>query len=411
MDLVGRGILKGVFVLFLTLLFPYFLSNFYRPFLAVMAPDLSRDLGLDAAGLASLQAAFLLAFAAAQFPVALSLDRIGPRRIMILGLSAAVSGGVVFSASVQEWQALVAMALLGAGFSPVMMAGFYSIGRHYHVEKFAGLSALLFGLGTLGDPLSGAPLSLAVGMFGWRHTMFAMAAATALSLLIIIVILKDPPQIEVPQGKISPLARTRQIFAIRSLWPIVPLAFVSYAVVAAVRGLWIAPYLTQVHQFEPNAVGLSATAMGFALALGGIFYAPLNRLVGDAKVTVATGVAVTVAAWLALGLSGHLSGLLAIVLLFIVAFFGSSFPIVLAHSRAFLPPHLFGQGVTMINLLFFGGAGVCQWLSGRYVRAAETASLAPDLIYGRLFIAFSLMLAVALLIYLFTPNERRSPKV
>ena len=65
MDLVGRGILKGVFVLFLTLLFPYFLSNFYRPFLAVMAPDLSRDLGLDAAGLASLQAAFLLAFAAA----------------------------------------------------------------------------------------------------------------------------------------------------------------------------------------------------------------------------------------------------------------------------------------------------------------------------------------------------------
>ena len=65
----------------------------------------------------------------------------------------------------------------------------------------------------------------------------------------------------------------------------------------------------------------------------------------------------------------------------------------------------------MINLLFFGGAGVCQWLSGRYVRAAETASLAPDLIYGRLFIAFSLMLAVALLIYLFTPSERRSPKV
>lgn len=398
-------------MVFFTLLFPYFLSNFYRPFLAVMAPDLSRDLGLDAAGLASLQAAFLLAFAAAQFPVALSLDRFGPRRIMILGLSAAVTGGILFSASDQVWQALVAMALLGAGFSPVMMAGFYTIGRFYPVEKFASLSALLFGLGTLGDPLSGAPLSLAVAMFGWRQTMFAMAAATALSLLIIIVILKDPPRIEAPEGQVSPLMRTRQIFAIRALWLIMPLAFVSYAVVAAVRGLWIAPYLTQVHQFDPNAVGLSATAMGFALALGGIFYAPLHRLVGDAKVTVATGVAVTVAAWLALGLLGHLSGSLSLVLLFIVACFGASFPIVLAHSRAFLPPHLFGQGVTMINLLFFGGAGVGQWLSGRYVKASETVSVAPDVIYGRLFIAFSLILGVALFIYMFAPSERRSSEV
>ena len=225
------------------------------------------------------------------------------------------------------------------------------------------------------------------------------------------MLLKDPPRIEVQEEEVSPLARTRQIFAIRALWPIVPLAFVSYAVVAAVRGLWIAPYLTQVHEFHPNAVGLSATAMGFALALGGILYAPLHRLVGDAKVTVATGVSVTVAAWLALGLSGHLSGPLALVLLFVVACFGASFPIVLAHSRSFLPPHLFGQGVTMINLLFFGGAGVCQWLSGRYVRAAETASVAPEVIYERLFVAFSLMLAVALLIYLCTPRERRSTKV
>jgi predicted MFS family arabinose efflux permease len=343
--------------------------------------------------------------------VALSLDRFGPRRIMILGLSAAAAGGFLFSASDQAWQTLAAMALLGAGFSPVMMAGFYTIGRFYSVEKFAVLSALLFGLGTLGDPLSGAPLSTAVATFGWRQTMLAMAAATCVSLLIIIIILKDPPRIEAPGGHVSPLMRTRQIFAIRALWPIIPLAFVSYAVVVAVRGLWIAPYLTQVHQFDRNAVGLSATAMGFALALGGISYAPLNRLIGDAKVTVAAGVAVTVAAWLALGLLGHLSGPLSLVLFFIAACFGASFPIVLAHSRAFLPPHLSGQGVTMINLLFFGGAGIGQWLSGRYVKASETVSVAPDVVYGRLFIAFSLLLAVALVIYMFSPSERHSSMV
>lgn len=396
--------------MFVTLLFPYFLGNFYRPFLAVVAGDLSRDLGLDAAGLASLQATFLLAFAVTQVPVALSLDRFGPRRILILSLCGAVAGGVLLSVASQPWHALVAMALLGAGFSPVMMAGFYVIGRVYAPERFATLSSLLFGLGTLGDPVSGVPLTVAVGAFGWRPTIFGMAGVTALSLLLIVVVLRDPPRVTAPGGKISALAATRQIVAIRALWPIAPLMFVSYAVVAAVRGLWIAPYLAQVHHFGSYAVGLSATAMGLALALGGIFYAPINRYLGDAKVTVASGAAVTVLAWLALGLFGNRSDVFALILLLAVAGFGASFAILLAHARAFLPTHVLGQGVTMMNLLFFGGAGFGQWLSGRYVKAAEIAAVAPDAIYGRLFTAFGVVLAFALAIYMLAPRERSASR-
>jgi len=391
---------------FLTLLFPYFLGNFYRPFLAVVTGDLSRDLGVDTAGLASLQAAYLLAFAFTQVPVALSLDRFGPRRILILSLCAAVAGGVLLSVADRPWHALIAMALLGAGFSPVMMAGFYVIGRVYSPERFASLSSLFFGLGTLGDPVSGAPLALAVGAFGWRPTIFGMACITAISLLLILVVLRDPPRAEAPGGRLSALAGTREIFAIRALWPIMPLAFISYAVVAAVRGLWIAPYLAEVHRFGANAVGLSATVMGLSLALGGIFYAPVNRYLRDAKVTVVAGTVVTVVAWLALGLLGSQSDILALALLFVAAGFGASFAILLAHARAFLPMHVMGQGVTIMNLLFFGGAGLGQWLSGRYVRAAEIAAVAPDAIYGRLFTAFGLALAIALGIYLLSPRER-----
>jgi predicted MFS family arabinose efflux permease len=393
--------------MFLALLFPYLLSQFYRAFLAVVADDLSHDLGLDAAGLASMQAAFLLAFALSQIPVGLALDHLGPRRTLAFGMCSAVVGSVLLSVSTRPWHGMLAMTLIGAGCAPVLMTGFYLIARSYPPARFATMSSLLLGLGSLGDPLSGTPLAIAVGAFGWRHTMLGMAGLTATSLTYVAIVLRDPPRVDVPGGSISPLAGAKQILAIRALWAIIPLALVSYACVIATRGLWIVPYLEAVHGFGPNALSLSATAMGFAIAAGALLYVPLNRLFGNAKYTAVAGVAVTVVGWLVLGLFGNRSGALALGLLLLVGALGMHFAIVMAHARSFMPTHLLGQGVTMMNLVFFLGAGLGQWLSGRYVRAAELASVPSPDIYGRLFTGFGLVLGAALAVYLLTPRERR----
>ena len=36
----------------------------------------------------------------------------------------------------------------------------------------------------------------------------------------------------------------------------------------------------------------------------------------------------------------------------------------MAHGRAFLPPHLVGRGVTLMNLFSIGGAGLAQVITG-----------------------------------------------
>ena len=83
----------GVGTFLLTVLAPfgfgYFLSYLYRAVNAVAAPDLVRDLGLDAAGLGFLTAAYLVAFAAFQLPLGILLDRYGPRRVQsaLIGLT------------------------------------------------------------------------------------------------------------------------------------------------------------------------------------------------------------------------------------------------------------------------------------------------------------------------------------
>lgn len=394
--------------MFLSLLFPYALSNFYRVFLAVVSTDLSRDLGIDAAGLANLQVSFLVAFALTQFPVGFTLDRFGPRRILMLGLCCAVAGSVLLGSSSQAWQAILAMALLGAGFSPVLMTAFYLIGRNYPPARFATVSSLLFGLGMMGDPLSGTPLTMAVNAFGWRPTMLALGGITAVCLVCVALFIHNPPRIEHPAGATSPWAGAKEVFALRALWPIFPLALVIYAPIAATRGLWISPYLSQVHHFGPDAVGISATAMGFSFAAGGLLYGPMNRLIGDAKLTVTAGTTVIVIGWLALGLLSDYSPALTLSLIVLVACLGANVAMILTHARAFLPGHLLGLGVTIMNLCFFVGAGIGQWLSGRYVKAAELAAVAPADIYGRLFMGFGMVLLVALVCYGFAPREKRS---
>ena len=57
----------------------YVLSQFYRAFLAVLAPVLAAEIGAGADDLAVASGVWFLAFALAQIPVGWALDRIGPR--------------------------------------------------------------------------------------------------------------------------------------------------------------------------------------------------------------------------------------------------------------------------------------------------------------------------------------------
>ena len=62
------------------LLGAYVLSQFYRAFLAVLAPILAVDLSARAEELAQASGWWFLTFALMQIPVGWALDTIGPRR-------------------------------------------------------------------------------------------------------------------------------------------------------------------------------------------------------------------------------------------------------------------------------------------------------------------------------------------
>ena len=84
----------------------YVLSQFFRSFLAVIAPELSADVGATSADLGTVSGAWFLSFAAMQIPVGLALDRIGPRRTASVVFALGAGGGAALFAAAQVTEAV-----------------------------------------------------------------------------------------------------------------------------------------------------------------------------------------------------------------------------------------------------------------------------------------------------------------
>jgi predicted MFS family arabinose efflux permease len=392
--------------IFLVFLSAYAFSQFYRAFLAVVAVDLSRDLGFGPAELGNVSAIWFIAFALAQFPVGYALDRIGPRRTVAGFMVAAAVGATLFAVADGYATAMLAMALIGIGCSPILMGALYVFGRTVDVSRFAMLASALVGLGNIGNLASATPLAIAVSLYGWRAAMAGIAGLTAVAVVLAFVTIRDPAPIPRETGgeRRSAFAELLEIARPRALWPIFVMSAISYAVLACERGLWIGPFLNEVFAFDAVQRGNAAFAMGLAMTIGAIGLAPLARIIGSARRVVLLSGVITGLCFLALGvlpgrLDPEIAAALAVLLLTLIGGVGISYALLMTHGREFYPPHLLGRGVTFQNFLFIGGASLMQSLSGHFVTVSEQAGVAPATSYGLLHVGFGLALLAATAVY------------
>lgn len=395
-------------MLFAVLLFAYLFSQFFRSFLAVVAADLTRDMGFGPAELGALASAWFTAFAAAQFLVGYLLDTVGPRRTMGGLLLAAVAGAVLFALSPGFAVSMLAMALIGLGCSPLLMGSLYLFGRLWPAERFAVLAGGLVGLGNLGNLAAATPLALAASALGWRGSMAIIGLAAGVAAAGLLVFVRDPPPAErAGGGKASIAGDLLAILRIRALWWTFPLHLFGYAMIASERGLWAGPYLATVHGLAPVPAGNVLLAMSLGMALGALACGPADRLAKGPKFPALAANLITAALLLLLA-SGLLAGVAAAaVLLTGIGFFGLSYSLMLGHGRQFFPDHLLGRGVTTLNFLAIGGAGLVQAVAGPSMQAMQAAGVPPADAFAIMHGAMGLVLLAAATVFALAPSRPR----
>ncbi|UWQ29024.1 MFS transporter [Leisingera sp. M527] len=377
----------------------YVLSQFFRAFLAVLSSVLAQDIGAAPDDLAFASGMWFLSFAAMQLPVGWALDQAGPRRTAALLLLLGGGGGAaLFAAATGPLHVSIAMFLIGIGCSPVLMASYYIFARQYPPARFATLAALMLGVGSAGNLVASYPTALAVDLFGWRETLAGLAVVSVAVAAGIFLTVSDP---EKPDGEHK--GSVLDLLKMPVMWAIFPLMLVSYAPSGALRGLWIGPYLNDLYGLSTQAVGLATLVMGAAMIAGTFAYGPLDRVLGSRKWVILGGNVLSCAALGGLILAAGAPVWVPVAMMAVVGFFGASFPVIMAHGRAFVPPHLAGRGVTLLNLFGIGGAGIMQFATGRI--HVEMAGADPSLPYTGIFAFFLVCLALGCAIYLFSRDS------
>lgn len=379
-----------------TLTLAYVLSQFYRAFLAVMAPALAQDLGIGPEILADASGWWFLAFAAAQLPVGWALDRIGPR-ITVAGLMAvAAAGAAGFAMADSAVQIKLAMVLIGIGCAPVLMGAYFIFARSFPARQFGTLAGMVIGVGSLGNLAASAPLGWAMAALGWRGAMWGLAAVTLVVAVVLAVLVRDPERVPSRgQGSLLTLLR------MPALWPILVMMAACYAPAAGLRGLWAGPYLAQVYGAVAGQIGVATLVMGLAMVAGNLVYGPMERLLHTRKWLNVGGNAVVVACLLLLAAWPSQGMVQSVALLAAIGLFGATFPMVIAHGRAFLPPALVGRGVTLLNLFGIGAAGLMQMATGRLYAATPPGAPA----YSALFVAYAVLVVAGLAVYVWSTDR------
>lgn len=352
------------------------ISNMVRTLPAVSSDVVASDLAVSTGDIAAMTGFYHLAFAAGQIPIGVALDRYSVKSVVSVLLSI-VALGSVLSALVQGPAGFaITQALLGIGCCGMLLCPLTYAARTTEPAQFALWSAVVLAVGNSGMVLSASPMAWVIEHFGWRLA-FGLPALLSITVLTTVQLAIKPlrPSTERPADIWPEIKQVIAIGLSPALRGVVILAFVSFAVMIGVRGLWGGAWLMDakgLSRIEAGTALLGLTLMLIVMPMVvGLIARRFNRpygmltighvLAGSALLLLTAGANGGFVAWL-FGVA-DLPALYDVVLIAVFGALISVQPLLFSLGRAAVSTQHAGKALAAVNLAFFAGAAVLQALS------------------------------------------------
>jgi MFS family permease len=397
---------QGV-VIFAAFAFAYFFSALLRAVTATLAPVFSAELGLQAADLGLLAGAYFFGFAAMQLPLGGALDRVGPRRTLLVLLSVAVLGCAAFALADRLPGLVAARILIGAGVAACLMAPLTCYRRLFSPAMQLRANSWMLMTGSFGMLASTVPVQWLLPALGWRGLFWALAALLVLAMAgIAWGVPADPrpaaaglrrtagPALAPGGADAGPAvvpAGYRGIVRHPLFVRMAPLGFFLYGGLIAVQSLWAGPWLTRVGGWSAAqaAQGLFFINLAMLATFGawGVVMPRLARHGIGALRLMTWGLPLALALLFVNVTLGGAAGAGSWALWCVACTFASvSQP---ALGAAF-PAALAGRALSAYNLVIFGGVFCMQWGIGVLIDGLRALGVTEADAFRLAFTAFGL---------------------
>jgi len=346
----------------------YFLSYLYRTVNAVMAPNLATDLGLDPSALGLLTSAYFIAFASAQLPLGVLLDRFGPRRIEAVLLLFAALGSLLFARGESLAELVIGRALIGFGVSACLMAAFKAFVEWFPRRQLPLINGIQMASGGFGALSATAPVEYLLSVTDWRGIFTGLSMVTLIVALLVWLAVPDKPVTVRPASLKDQGRGVWQVFSSPVFWRAAPWATLSQATFLSLQSLWSGPWLRDVGGLDRGPVATvlfwTAGAMVLGYVLMGMIAERLSRAGIRPMAVAGAGMLLFMLCQMAMVLGWRLPPML---LWTVFGFSGTSGILVYADLSQRFPSQLAGRVNTGLNLLVFVVAFCAQWGVGAVI--------------------------------------------
>ncbi len=347
--------------------FGFFLSMFTRAVSNITKQPIQLELMLNEEAISlALGSAFFIAFAIAQLPVGILLDRFDPRKVNASLFLLAAAGAVVMAYSESGVMLSGGRILMGLGFAAGLMGSLKVYALWFPRERLPTLNSLQFMIGLLGSWVATKPTEWLLRIMEWRELYLLFAAITLLSSLLMVLI---PPRHETSHSGETLLEQLRgllQVYTDGYFWRVAPWLFVSMGVTQGLNTLYLFSWLTDVAAFDVSRAANGVALVTIVSAANFLVMGPLveylqRRGYGPLWVPV---VGQSMAMLMLLALAIQIQVAVVPQWMFWMVMAGTSTLAFSAFSQAF-PTAMIGRVYTAFNLMGFLCTALSQWLVGR----------------------------------------------
>ena len=256
----------------------------------LMMDNISLQFGISATGFGLLASVYYWGYALMQIPLAIMLDRFGPKYLLFISATICGLASILFSYADNLYIALFSRFLIGVGSAAGFLTVSKVISQWFPKNRYSQMVGFSFALGLAGAVYGGRPVNNLVETSGYFNVSIGLGVTSIIIGLLALLLLRNKGRHE---GVETEAIKLTDLVTLLTSPAICLLALANLLMVGSLEGfadVWGVNYLMSAHGLEKGDAAGITSFIFIGMVFGGPVLAYIGNYFGNYKTIICCGV-------------------------------------------------------------------------------------------------------------------------